>query len=87
MSDELNISVRYFASIREALGAGESLRVPADSTVADLRDALLARGPEHARVLARGRAVRIALNQTLCAETARLDEAAEVAFFPPVTGG
>ena len=87
MSGELNISVRYFASIREALGAGEGMRVPADATVADLRDALIALSPEHARVLARGRAVRAALNQTLSEETARLAEGAEVAFFPPVTGG
>ncbi len=87
MSDEVNISVRYFASIREALGAGESLHVPQQATVADVRDALIALSPEHARVLARGRAVRVALNQTLSDETARLAEGAEVAFFPPVTGG
>ena len=34
-----------------------------------------------------GRAVRMALNQTLSDEAAPLPASAEVAFFPPVTGG
>jgi len=52
-----------------------------------LRDQLIARGEPHAGALARGRALRAALNQTMCAETAELAPGAEVAFFPPVTGG
>ena len=40
-----------------------------------------------AQALARGRAIRCALNQTLCEESALLSDGAEVAFFPPVTGG
>ena len=83
----MKIQVRYFASLREALGAGESVDMPADSTVAALRDALSARGGPHAQVLAQGRAVRTALNQALCDESAALSDGAEVAFFPPVTGG
>jgi len=31
--------------------------------------------------------VRAALNQTLCDEAAAVQDGAEVAFFPPVTGG
>ena len=83
----MKIQVRYFASLREALGAGESVDMPADSTVAALRDALSARGGPQAQVLAQGRAVRTALNQALCDESAALSDGAEVAFFPPVTGG
>ena len=83
----MKVQVRYFASLREALGSGESVEVPAGSTVADLRDLLLALGGRHAEVLARGRAVRCALAQTLCDEAAPLADGAEVAFFPPVTGG
>ena len=37
--------------------------------------------------LARGRALRAALNQTLCEESAVLKDGDELAFFPPVTGG
>jgi molybdopterin converting factor small subunit len=45
------------------------------------------RGGAHASSLARGRAVRMALNQNLSDEAAALADGAEVAFFPPVTGG
>ena len=83
----MNIQLRYFASLREALGASERVDMPAESTVAMLRDSLLARGGRHAELLARGRAVRCALNQALCDESAPLIDGAEVAFFPPVTGG
>ena len=81
------ISVRYFASVREALGTGgESLQTSA-ATAAELRDELIARGGAHAEALARGKAVRIALNQIMSSESAELLDGAELAFFPPVTGG
>lgn len=83
----MQIQIRYFASLRESLGAGETLTLEAPLTVGQLRDQLIARGEPHAEALARGRALRAALNQTMCAETAALTPGAEVAFFPPVTGG
>jgi molybdopterin synthase sulfur carrier subunit len=83
----VKVSVRYFAALREALGPGEALDLPEGATLGALRDALIARGGRHAEVLARGRAVRCALNQSLAAETDRVTDGAEVAFFPPVTGG
>ena len=83
----MKVSVRYFASIREALGAGETLEVPEGSSVGAVRDALIASDPAHAGALARGRALRSALNQVLCDERAPVSEGAELAFFPPVTGG
>jgi molybdopterin synthase sulfur carrier subunit len=83
----MKVHLKYFASIREDVGGGaESLETEA-STVAALRDELIARGGGYAESLARGRAVRVAINQTLCDESAALLEGAEVAFFPPVTGG
>ena len=83
----MKITVRYFASLREALGGSEIVDVAAGSTLGALRDALLARGGRHAEVLARGKAVRCALAQVMSDESALLSEGAEVAFFPPVTGG
>jgi molybdopterin synthase sulfur carrier subunit len=83
----MKVRVRYFAALREALGPQEAVDLPEGSTLAQLRDALLARGGRHAEVLARGRAVRAALNQEMADEFAVLTEGAEVAFFPPVTGG
>jgi molybdopterin synthase sulfur carrier subunit len=83
----MKVSVRYFASLREALGAAETVELPAGSTLGTLRDALVARGGRHAEVLARGRAVRLALDQVMSDELAPLHDGAEAAFFPPVTGG
>lgn len=83
----MKVRVRYFAALREALGAEDAVELAAGSSVAALRDALLARGGRHAEVLARGRAVRCAVNQTLADESTPLPDGAEVAFFPPVTGG
>ena len=83
----MKLTVRYFASIREALGPVESVEAAEGSTVGSVRDALIARGGAHAAALARGKALRTALNQVLCDEAAVVGEGAELAFFPPVTGG
>jgi len=83
----MQVTVRYFASIREAIGTGMEAVVTQATTVAGLRDELLARGGAHADALARSRAVRVALNQTMTDEATALPDGAEVAFFPPVTGG
>jgi molybdopterin synthase sulfur carrier subunit len=83
----ITVQLRFFASLREKLGEGEALVLPDGSTVAAAREALLARGGVHVEALARGRAVRAALNQKMCAESTALAEGDELAFFPPVTGG
>jgi molybdopterin synthase sulfur carrier subunit len=83
----MKVHLRYFASIREALGQGSETTDTQAATLAALRDELIARGGAYAESLARGRAVRVALNQTMADETLALSEGAEVAFFPPVTGG
>jgi molybdopterin synthase sulfur carrier subunit len=83
----MKVQVKYFASIREAMGvSGEVLETVAP-TLADLRDELATRAGAAGLALARGRAVRIALNQVMSDESAALVDGAEVAFFPPVTGG
>lgn len=83
----ITVKLRFFASLREKLGEGETLSLPTGSTIAAARELLLARDGIHAQALARGRAVRCALNQKLCAESAALADGDELAFFPPVTGG
>jgi molybdopterin synthase sulfur carrier subunit len=83
----MKVSVKYFASIREAIGQGsESVQTQA-ATVGALRDELIARGGAYAQSLARGKAVRIAVAQVMRDDTAALEDGSEVAFFPPVTGG
>ena len=82
----MKVDIRYFASVREALGNGESVDTQA-ATLAELRDELIARGGPHASALARGKAVRMAMDQVMRPESFALRDGAEVAFFPPVTGG
>ncbi len=81
------VTVRYFAAIREALGVGSERVATSAPTLAALRDELIARGGAHADALARDKAVRLALDQTMADESVALHDGAEVAFFPPVTGG
>ena len=83
----MKIQLRYFASLREALGSAETVELAAPSTLAALRDMLIARGGKHAEVLARGRNVRCAVQLVMSDESVLLADGAEVAFFPPVTGG
>ena len=92
----MKIHVRYFASVREQLGAEEVLSWPDEAggdapmpprTVGELRDWLMARSSQHAAALDHAKALRMALNQTMCKPDQLLSDGAEVAFFPPVTGG
>jgi molybdopterin synthase sulfur carrier subunit len=83
----MKLRIKYFASIREAMGTASEECVTGASTLGALRDELLARGEPAGTVLARGRAVRMALDQVMSEESASLREGCEVAFFPPVTGG
>lgn len=76
----MRVTVRYFASLREALGRSEeTLELEGAPTVADLWQRIR---PASAvpRVLA-------AVNQQHAAFSAPVRDGDEVAFFPPVTGG
>lgn len=83
----LTVTVRYFASMREAIGRDRECVETQSRTLCELRDHLITRGGAYALCLARGKAVRAALGQVLCDESAVLAPGCEVAFFPPVTGG
>jgi molybdopterin synthase sulfur carrier subunit len=85
----MKLELRFFASLREALGTSqESIEIP-DSvkTIAELRTYLVSRDGIWAQALAEGKALRCALNQHMVDANTVLQEGAEVAFFPPVTGG
>ena len=85
----MKLQLRFFASLREALGISqEEIAIP-DSvkTIADLRTHLIERGNPWAEVLAESKVLRCALNQVMVDANTSLQENAEVAFFPPVTGG
>jgi sulfur-carrier protein len=82
----MNITLKYFASVREALAKdGESLASVA-TTVAALRAQLIAKGEPYASAIANPR-LRAAVNHAMVADDAAIRDGDEVAFFPPVTGG
>jgi molybdopterin synthase sulfur carrier subunit len=84
----MSVTVKFFASVREALGASsETMELPAGvSTVGEFRAYLAARGDIWAQALG-SPALRMACNQVMCGADTAVTDGAEVAFFPPVTGG
>ena len=83
----MKLRVLYFARLRERLGVAEESLDFEGATAAELVEQLQARGGVWAEELAAGRAFRVAVNQDIVALDAVLPENAEVAIFPPVTGG
>lgn len=85
----MKVEVLYFAGLREALGTGrESVALPEGvSTAGALRAHLRTRGGAWAEALAESRTLRVAVDQAMASADAPLRDGAEVAFFPPVTGG
>jgi molybdopterin synthase sulfur carrier subunit len=85
----LKLSVLYFARLRDAIGRSrEDIEVPAGvTTVGELRAWLSERGAPWSGAFAAVRPIRAALDQAMAGDTTRLRDGAEVAFFPPVTGG
>lgn len=85
----MKLHLRFFASIREGLGvAHEDIEIPSSvQTIADLRTLLSSRGAPWSNTLSQEKVLRCALNQQMVNSDTKLLDGAEVAFFPPVTGG
>jgi molybdopterin synthase sulfur carrier subunit len=85
----MKVTVLYFARLREALGRDrETLELPAEvATVGALRAWLVDRGAPYREAFAEVRRIRTAVAQDMAQDETPLFDGAEVAFFPPVTGG
>ena len=85
----MEINLRFFASVREALGiAEETVTLPSGvTTVGAVREHLMARGGAWEEALGADRPLRTAFNHVMCPADTPLEAGGEVAFFPPVTGG
>lgn len=81
------LTLKYFARLREQLGAQERVDFVPGQSLGGLRDALIARGGAHAQALDRAAFLRCARNQQMAEESELLQDGDEIAFFPPVTGG
>lgn len=83
----MTVRMLYFARLRECFGVAEETLDFAGNTVAGLIAQLQGRGGVWAEELGAGRAFRVAINQEIVGLDAMLPDGAEVAIFPPVTGG
>lgn len=85
----MTVKIRYFAWVREKAGrAEEDVELPENAvTVADVIGWLKSRGPEYAAAFERAEIIRAAVNQSHVKHDAPIEDAREIAFFPPVTGG
>jgi molybdopterin synthase sulfur carrier subunit len=85
----MKIELRFFASVREALGVTQEVVDLPDhvKTVGDVRAFLMGRGGIWMTVLSPEKALRMAYDHNMTEPATLIEEGGEVAFFPPVTGG
>lgn len=83
------IELIYFAWVRERIGLdSEMVVLPAEvATVGALLDWLATRPGGYAAALADRELLRVAVDQEFASDTTPVRDGAEVAIFPPVTGG
>jgi molybdopterin synthase sulfur carrier subunit len=83
------VKLRYFAWVRERVGkTEEDLDPPAAvATVGELVDWLVQRGEGYAYAFENPKVIRAAIDKNHVRADARIAGAAEIAFFPPMTGG
>lgn len=83
--EEIDITVKFFAAPREALGTGEvEVAVPVGSTVAELLERLMQEYPPLESYV---RSLNVAVNRTYADRATVLQDGDEVACLPPVGGG
>jgi len=81
--------ILYFAWIRERIGkAEEEIQLPPSVvTIGELMEWLKGRGEEYAYAFDNPTIIRSAIDKVHVKTTAKIAEAREIAFFPPMTGG
>ena len=83
------MKLMYFAWVRERIGKTEEVVEPPPSvrTVGDLIAWLAGRGEEYAYAFENASIIRAAIDRTHVKPDTAIAGAAEIAFFPPMTGG
>jgi len=80
----MNLKVLCFGITRDIIGQFEyKLSLPADATVAELKQHLKTQFPGFATL----KSLRIALNEEYAEDTMALKENDEIVLIPPVSGG
>lgn len=81
----MQVAVKLFAAARQLAAADEALvNLPSESTIADLRAALVLQHPPLATLL---RHALFAIDAEYVTDAAPISESAEIACIPPVSGG
>ncbi len=85
----MEVTLKYFAWVRERIGTGEERVTLPDSvaTVGDTMTWLKQRGEGYAAAFERADVIRAALDHTHASHEALVHGAREIAFFPPISGG
>jgi sulfur-carrier protein len=84
----MRLQIVYFARVREAVGVdSETFDVDAGTSITVFLDLMSARSERHAAAFMDRDKLRFALDQNMVQADALLDNAKELAIFPPVTGG
>jgi len=86
----MTVKLVYFAWLRERFGmAEEQVELPESvKSVSDLLDWFETRGEEFANVMEHREILQVAIDQTHVQDRdALIDDAKEIAIFPPMTGG
>lgn len=85
MAEAIQVTVKLFAAYQEAYGVPELvLAVPQDTTVAEVRDRLLA---EHPELTQWRNLTRFGVNLQFVESDTVLQNGDEVVMIPPVSGG
>jgi sulfur-carrier protein len=85
----VSLKLLYFAWVRERIGvAEEEIEPPADvQTVGQLMTWLAGKGEQYAYAFENPKVIRAAIDRNHVRADAKIAGAAEIAFFPPMTGG
>lgn len=81
----MRVKILFFATLRDYVGEKTlELEIPEGTTVANLRESLLTRYP---KMIPAQNSIMVAINREFSADEQVIPLEAEVALFPPVSGG
>jgi molybdopterin converting factor subunit 1 len=81
----MKVKIIFFATLSEYVGAKTvDLEVPAETTVAMLKELLVSKYP---RMAAAQKSIMVAVNREFAGGEQKIPLDAEIALFPPVSGG
>jgi molybdopterin converting factor subunit 1 len=85
METMTRVKILFFATLRDYVGSKTiELEIPSGTTVRGLTDLLVAKYPRLEKVRD---SMMAAINREYAADEAVVPDGAEIAFFPPVSGG